>query len=208
MAKKAAKPVRAKTRLRPPVRSGDVPVTAKLLSETKAELKSEITSATLESAAGLKRLRVDMKADLKEEIDSARTELRAEIGSVRTELKAEIGLVRAELKAEIGSVRAELKAEIGSVRTELRAEIGSVRTELKGEIKGLKGDMDRQFTLVHAQFDEMKVQMSDISKATHQMLALYEEQESRNRVVLEAYDQIYRRQDAFETRLTKLEPSS
>jgi gas vesicle protein len=78
-------------------------------------------------------------------------EVKEAIQSTRSELKAEIAATRNELKGEIAATRAELKGEIAATRAELKGEIAATRTELKGEINHLAGRIDRlTYTLIAA----------------------------------------------------------
>ena len=120
---------------------------------------------------------------LEEKIESAKLELKSEIGSVRTELRAEIGTVRTELRAEIGTARTELRAEIGTARTELGAEIGSVKSELQA----------------------VKAAIHDVKSEVHRLAILIEEQNARNKIVLEGLTGLFQRQDRIEKRTDEME---
>ena len=100
---------------------------------------------------------------------------------------------RDELKLDISSVRSEVKSvrsEVKSVRAEVksvRAEVESVRSEVKSvraEVKALDAKLD-------AKFDQ-------VLSAIHRVTAIVEEQENRNKYVLDGYTAITDRQDRFE----------
>jgi ketosteroid isomerase-like protein len=102
-------------------------------AEALAEAEADLFETTLASKQDI--------ADLKREIETARTELKREIEAVRTELKHEIETVRTELKREIETVRTELKHEIETVHTELKREIEAVRVKLEYEIRAAEQRM-------------------------------------------------------------------
>lgn len=87
-----------------------------------------------------------------------------------------------DLPATFGAlenVRSELKSDI----TSLKLEVGSVRAEVKSvraEVKSLEKNMN-------SKFEEMK-------STNQRMLALLEEQNSRNRVALDGYSAVYEAQ--------------
>lgn len=91
--------------------------------------------------------------------------------------------MRDELKSDLASQSLEIKS--------IRGELSSTRENLKGEISGLREEMNSKFDLV---LSEIKKIASDV----HRTKALVEEQVSRNKYVLDGYDQLHRRQGQFE----------
>lgn len=90
----------------------------------------------------------------------------------------------------LASVKSELKSDIASVSLELK----SVRSEVGALRLGM-----------NSRFEKMDSKIEKVIAAIHRTNALVEEQNSRNRVVLDGYDQIYRRQEEYEERLKNLE---
>lgn len=77
------------------------------------------------------------------------------------------------LRAEMSEMKSELRSEF---RTELRSEIGSV----KSEIAHLKSDLAY-----------MKSEFAGMKSEFHRVALLVEEQNARNKVVLDGYAQLY-----------------
>lgn len=75
-------------------------------------------------------------------IDGVRAELKEESQSIRTELKEEIQGVRTELKEESQSIRTELKEEIQGLRTELKDEMHQMEARLSDKIDGHSTRLD------------------------------------------------------------------
>jgi chromosome segregation ATPase len=165
-----------------PLTAGEVPVTRVMLESVRTEVLQRIDKSREEAKADAQR--IHDKLDRK--IDTVKGELKAEIQEFRTELKAEIQEVRTELKAEIQEVRTELKAEIQEVRTEVQGVKAEVR-ELKAEIHDIKA-------VVHA----TQAQVARIE-------LLVEEQNARNKIVLDGITAILSRQEQVEQRISNVE---
>lgn len=97
---------------------------------------------------------------------------------VRDELIAYTDVKFHEVKAEIHAVKAEIH--------ELRAEIHAVKAELQ-EIK----------TEIH----ELKSQFSQLEKTMHKVALLVEEQNNRNKIVLDGLAQLFERQERVEKKI-------
>lgn len=93
--------------------------------------------------------------------------------SMQTGLRAEISAVHSELKSEISAVRSDLKSEISAVRSELKSEISALRSELISEIA------------------DLRVDFSGFKSELHRVALLVEEQNARNKFVLDGYAQLY-----------------
>ena len=90
---------------------------------------------------------------------------------------------------------------LSSVKSELKSDITSVSLEVKlvrSELGALRLDMNSKFEMMDSKLEK-------VIAAIHRTNALVEEQNSRNRVVLDGYDHIYRRQEEYEKRLRDLE---
>ena len=87
-----------------------------------------------------------------------------------------------------------------------------VRTELKEDISGLRSEMKSEFNRVGARFMQVDSKLQDVLTAVHGVAAevarvgmLVEEQNSRNRVALEAVSGLNQRQDRVEARMDETE---
>lgn len=85
--------------------------------------------------------------------------------------------VRSELSVRINSVNSELKGEMTSLRNELRGEMTSLRNELK---------------------DEMTSLSNKVVGEIHSLALLVEEQNARNKFVLDGYASLHDRQAHLE----------
>jgi archaellum component FlaC len=117
-----------------------------------------------------------------------------------TEMKFQETEVRFdEVKAEINGVKAEihgLKAEIHGVK----AEINGVKAEINGvkaEINGLKAEIHG----VKAEIHEVKATIARIEKSSHRMELLLEEQNNRNKIVLDGLSHLFERQERIEKKM-------
>jgi hypothetical protein len=82
----------------------DLPLTQEMLYHVRDELKSDITSSSLDARSETAAVR----SDLTHEIATTRTELKTEIASVRTDLSAEIDTLRQETRAGFDQVNVKL----------------------------------------------------------------------------------------------------
>ena len=157
----------------------DLPATLGALSEFRKELKSDIAS-----------LRIEIKGQ--------GTELRGEMDSSSSELRGEMGSLSSELRGEMQSLSTELRGEMRSLSTELRGEMAKLDTGLRGEMSkldsGLRGEMSK-----------LEVQMSKMASAQHRMLALLEEQNTRNKASYEGAESVRVQQEKLTERVEALE---
>lgn len=85
-----------------------------------------------------------------------------------------------QLKSEM---KAELRQEIGGVRSELKREIGG----LKGEINAIKSDIGG----IKSDISGIKSELSGVKSELHRVALLVEEQNARNKYVMDGYAQLY-----------------
>jgi chromosome segregation ATPase len=104
---------------------------------------------------------------------------------VRDELIAYTDIKFHEVKSEIHAVKAELH-EVRAEIHELRAEIHAVKAELQ-EIK--------------SDIHELKSQFSQLEKTMHKVALLVEEQNNRNKIVLDGLAQLFERQERIEKKV-------
>jgi len=100
------------------------------------------------------------------------------------------------------------RAMLSEVRTELLERIDQAKHELKAEIHGLKGEVHE----VKAGLHQVEARLHGVEAGLHGMRAemarmatLLEEQNSRNKVVLDALVSVLDRQDRVERRMGKVE---
>ena len=133
--------------------------------------------------------------------------------SVRDELKSDIASQSLEIRSvrgEVESLKGEVKSLWGETRS-LRGEIQAVRGEVevvrgevevvRGEVEVVRGEVISLREDMNAKFDLVLAGMAKQDAKIHRMLTLYEEQENRNKYVLDGYHQLHRRQDQFEARI-------
>ncbi len=80
-----------------------------------------------------------------------------------------------------------------------------VRTELKENISELRSEMKAEFMRTDARIQDVLTVSHGIAAEVARLGVLVEEQNSRNRIVLEALTGISRRQDQVEVRAMKME---
>ena len=114
---------------------------------------------------------------------------------------------RNELKADNASLRLEMKAGFEKVdarfsRTDARFDsIDGRFDKIDGRFNKINGrfnEIDERFNDMNAKFSDMDAKLSSMNSKfekslahTHRMLALYEEQETRNKYVLDGYQSLH-----------------
>ena len=63
--------------------------------------------------------------------------------------------------------------------------------------------VDARFTHVDAQLNDLKASIANVLSEVHRIALLTEEQNARNKYVLEGYDQIFKRQDRLEVEVNQ-----
>ena len=108
---------------------------------------------------------------------------------VRDELKEHSSSLFHGVKSEVHGLKSEvhgLKSEINGVKSEIHG-LKSEIHEVKSEFQGLKKEM-------HG----LKSEVHDIKKSVHRIELLVEEQNNRNKIVLDGLSQLFSRQDRLE----------
>ncbi len=167
--------------------SDEVPVTRGMLAGVRTELLQRIDQSREEAKAANQKL--DGKIDA----------VRAEIVELKAELKSEIHGMKAdihEVKTEIHGMKADIhgmKADIHEVKTEIHG--------MKAEIHGMKAEIHE----VKAEIHEVKAEIHEVKAGMARIEVLVEEQNARNRIVLDGITALLSRQDQVEQRVTQVE---
>lgn len=122
------------------------------------------------------------------------TSLGLELRSVETRLTAK----QNALEEKIDAVEARLNAKIDAVEARLNAKIDAVEARLNAKIDAVEAKLDAKITKL-----DSKLEL--VLAAVHRVAALVEEQNSRNRYVLDGYASLYDAQEDIKARLEKLE---
>lgn len=142
-------------------------------------------------------------------LELVRKELKSDIAGVQLEVRAESKSVRSEMKSEFADVRTEMRAEFTAVRTEMRAEFTAVRTEMRAEFADVRAEMRAEFTAVRTEmqtgFAQIDIRFQRIESVLFEMKALLEEQNARNKVVMDGYTHLYDIGTVRDKRIDQLE---
>lgn len=174
MAKKSAS---SKVKKKYPERAIDVPITQRMLYLVRDELKADIAASA---------------ADVRVDLHGTSGGLKADIGKLRGEMNDAVG----ELKADISGLRSEMNDAVEELKTDiskLRSDMNDAVGELKGEITELRGEMQQMRSDIHK-----------ISSELHRVALLVEEQNARNKVVLDGLTSLFARQERVESQVEKL----
>ena len=101
-------------------------------------------------------------------------------------------------RAMLGAVRTELLERIDQTKVELRTEIQETKAELRAEIQDVKVELGARLGRVEAGLHEVKAEVARVA-------FLVEEQNARNKVVLDALVSFIDRQDRLEERMDGVE---
>ena len=108
--------------------------------------------------------------------------------------KKKAALMKSKSKSKIN---AKTKSKLPILKTSdlpvTQLMLTAVHKQIKASISSLEKKQDARFSQMDSKFDLV---LSEI----HRMTVLMEEQNSRNKFVLDGYDSIYQRQDSLEAR--------
>ena len=94
------------------------------------------------------------------------------------------------------------KRQVPISKTEnLPATVGMINLlefKIKSDFKSLEKKMDARFNRVDAQFNTIESGLANVASEVRRMAILMEEQNTRNKFVLDGYEQLYKRQDRLE----------
>ncbi len=119
------------------------------------------------------------------------------------EIVATHGLVnelRGEMKREFTSVRLEIK----SFQKQVDARFNHVDARFN-QVDARFNEIDGRFNQVDAQFKKVYSEIEKVLAAIHRTNALVEEQNARNRYVLDGYTSLYDAQQVLEKRVKDIE---
>jgi hypothetical protein len=88
-----------------------------------------------------------------------------------------------------------------ALRSELKSDITTLRLEMKSEFK----KVDARFNQIDAQLLNMNANIEKMNATNSRMLALYEQQNSQNKVSFEGAEFVRHKQETLEKRVEALE---
>lgn len=162
-------------RVMPYPNSEDIPVTQKLLNERTQEVKSLVVSNSLQIKA----------------VDSKVENLGQQIGLLDQKVDSKTEALDKKIDSKIETLDQKIDSKIEA----LDKKIDSKVEVLEQKIDRLEGSMDYKFKTLEAKMDSRFEEMMSV---IHKNNALVEEQNSRNRVVLDALVGISERFDRTE----------
>lgn len=111
--------------------------------------------------------------------------------------------VRDEVKEHSSSLFHEVKSDIHAVRSE----IIDMKSELKSEIHGFRSEIDgikSDIQVIKSDIQSMKSEIKEIKSSVHRIELLVEEQNNRNKIVIDGLTQLFSRQDRLENNFAEL----
>jgi uncharacterized protein (UPF0335 family) len=94
---------------------------------------------------------------------------------------------------------------LGEVRTELLERIDQSKSELRGEIQQVKGELLGEIYQVKATLHAVEAGLHAVQADVARIALLVEEQNARNKVVLDGLVAVMTRQERVEHRMDKVE---
>ena len=116
-----------------------------------------------------------------------------------------LGAVRTELLERIDQSRFELRAEMREMKHELRAEMHEMKGELRAEMHEMKGELRAEIGAVAVGLDGVRAELSGVKAEVSRIACLMEEQNARNKIVLDALVSVIDRQGRVEQRVDSVE---
>ncbi len=109
-----------------------------------------------------------------------RDELKAHSSGVFHELKSDMELFKTDIKIEMASFKADIKTEMASFKADIKTEMASFKAEIKPDLETIKSEL------------------AFLKADVHRIALLVEEQNNRNKIVLDGMSHIFGRQDRLE----------
>ncbi len=85
------------------------------------------------------------------------------------------------------------------VRDELKAHVDSKIYGLRAEFIEFRSDIESRLEKIDAKFEVVNSKLEDLTSAVHRMGLLAEEQNNRNKIVLDGLSHLFGRQDRLES---------
>ncbi len=105
-----------------------------------------------------------------------------------------------KLTHEMTSVKLELNSKIISLDASLNARMDSLDASLNARVDSLESNMNARFKQVDARFDHMDSKIETVLAAVQRVGLLVEEQNARNKFVLDGYTSLCDRVEKLERR--------
>ena len=158
--------------------------------------EGKITVPTADEVPITSAMLAGVRTEILRRIDQAREEAKAD----NRRLDAKINVVCAESNAN--SYKTDVMRE--NV-VQMRTTVNAVRTELKSDISELKSEISELRTEMRVGFHELKSAYHGMQASLARMETLMEEQNARNKIVLEGLASSLSRHDEAEARIGALE---
>jgi chromosome segregation ATPase len=184
-------------KVQPPKKTKDIPVTAEHLEAVESKLSKQITTVFLKTVTNNEDIR-----HLNKRMDSLKSEISSKFAKVDIRFN---GTDEKFLGLEQRLDRVEIRLD----KLEVRMDSLERRMDrLEERMDGLGQRMDRLEFEIKKGFSEIKEMILGLTPQVHRQTALYEEQNSCNRFVLDGYAQLYEEQKKINARLERLETAA
>jgi uncharacterized protein YPO0396 len=133
---------------------------------------------------------------------------RAMLAGVRTELLERIDQGRAEAKADNQKLEAKIDAvhaELHEMKAEMRGELHEMKAEMRGELHEMKAEMRGELHEMRGEIHRLDASIHEVEATTARIEVLVEEQNARNKMVLDGITALLSRQNQVEERMDRVE---
>lgn len=123
--------------------------------------------------------------------------------SKKTKIPSKIPILKtSELPATqlmLTTLRKQIKSEINSLEKRLDSKFNQVDSQFS-QVESRFNQVDSKFSQVESRFNQVDSKIELVLSEIHRIAILMEEQNSRNKFVLDGYASLYERQDRIELR--------
>ena len=123
--------------------------------------------------------------------------------SKKTKIPSKIPILKtSELPATqlmLTTLRKQIKSEINSLEKRLDSKFNQVDSKFS-QVESRFNQVDSKFSQVESRFNQVDSKIELVLSEIHRIAILMEEQNSRNKFVLDGYASLYERQDRLELR--------
>lgn len=138
-------------------------------------------------------------------LDLTKKELKSDITQVRMEMKAGFTKVDGKissLSVEVSSLRTDMNLNTARLEAEMKANTARLKAEMKSTTARLEANMKANTARLEA---NMKANTTRLEAMFAKIVATSEEQNERNKVVLDSYGLVYDKLNNHDERLKKVE---
>lgn len=95
------------------------------------------------------------------------------------------------IRSDMSEFKSMMRSEMSGFKSEMRSEMSEFKSVIRSEMSGFKSEIGSEMSGMKSDISVIKSELSGIKSELHRVALLVEEQNARNRFVLDGYAQLY-----------------